>query len=132
MEQIISIVIDIMLKNPRTYSIGMAILSKLFQFTPEKKKYQIIEKIVTRFSTIPNTDYLNIWLQRITILDKKEKEYSTLLCKKMYMDNEIWNSEWLNFKLDESLIINKDKLSKISNIISEEVVDKFFVDYNIG
>lgn len=106
MQQIISILIDIMLKNPRTYAICIAILSKIFEYKSQARKDEVIIKIISKFNNIANTDYLNIWLQRLTILDVKDKHYSTPLCEKLYLDNNIWNSEWLNFEIDESLIID--------------------------
>lgn len=128
-EQIISIIVDIMIKSPRTYSIAFAILSKVFSLISKNKKYIIIEKIVKKFSTIPNTEYLNIWLQRITILDNKNKEYPTLLCQKVYSNNNIWNSDWLNFKINESLIIDNEKIKELTDVIPVKEVDKFNVDY---
>lgn len=128
-EQIISIVIDIMIKNPRTYSICIAILSKIFEYTSKSKKYETIEKILKKFNTIPNTDYLNIWLQRLTILDRRDIEYQTRLCEKIYTNNNIWNSDWLNFNIDETLIVDNEKLNSLTHIITEEEVDKFFTDY---
>ncbi len=82
-----------------------------------------------KFNTIPNTDYLNIWLQRLTILDRRDIEYQTPLCEKIYTNNNIWNSDWLNFNIDETLIIDNEKLNSLTHIITEEEVDKFFADY---
>ncbi len=130
MEQIISIIVDIMLKNPRTYSISIAILSKIFEFVSSNTKFIIIEKIIKKFNVIPNTDYLDIWLQRLTILDKKDKEYSTLLCQKIYSSNNIWESSWLNYTLDESLIIDNEKIESLTKTVTEEEVDAFFTKYD--
>lgn len=59
----------------------------------------------------------------------KDKHYSTPLCEKLYLDNNIWNSEWLNFEIDESLIIDNKELLSLTKIISEKEVDKFHTDY---
>ncbi|OAV71632.1 Reverse transcriptase (RNA-dependent DNA polymerase) [Bacteroidales bacterium Barb4] len=63
---LISIIVDIMYKNPRTYPVCTAILSKFLDLmsTPEEKK-DIFTLIKKRFESIPNTGLLDVWLQRI-------------------------------------------------------------------
>ena len=47
---------DIVIKNPRTYPVGMAILSKLLSFIEDvDKKIDLIKKIQKKFEKIPNT-----------------------------------------------------------------------------
>ncbi|MEA3365796.1 MAG: reverse transcriptase, partial [Candidatus Hydrogenedentes bacterium] len=60
---LISIIVDIAYRNPRTYPICAAILSKLLSFVrSEREKKAVVQKIVTRFSQIPNTGHMEIWL----------------------------------------------------------------------
>ena len=57
---LISIVVDIAYRNPRTYPICAALLSKLISFlktTDEKRS--VIEKAKKKFSQIPNTGHSN-------------------------------------------------------------------------
>ena len=56
-EVLMSIVVDIALLNPRTYSVSMAILSILFGLIDEKKIEPTVDKIVNKFNSIPNTRY---------------------------------------------------------------------------
>lgn len=124
-DQIISIIIDIMYKNPRTYNVCIAILSKIFSFINKSKIESIIKKIRTKFEKVPNTDSLNIWLQRLTIIENRDKEYKTLLCEKVYKSNTIWNSNWLNFEIDENVIIDEEIISSLGKSISSDEVDVF-------
>lgn len=127
-EQIISILTDIMYKNPKTYNICILILSKIFSFLGKTTVDKYISNILKKFKELPNVDYLDIWFQRLTITRTKDKKYNCLLCKKLFTDIDLWNSEWLNFEIDESLIINNDILSKITPIIDEQEVNPFFTN----
>ena len=124
-DQIISIIIDIMYKNPRTYNVCIAILSKIFSFSNKSKIESIIKKIRTKFEKVPNTDSLNIWLQRLTIIENRDKEYETLLCEKVYKSNTIWNSNWLNFEIDENVIVDEEIIFSLGKSISSDEVDVF-------
>ena len=124
-EQIISIIIDIMYKNPKTYSMCSLILSTIFSHLGKTTVDKYISLILKKFKNLPNTDYIDIWLQRLTISRNINKKYSCLLCQKIYSNKKIWNSDWLNFKIDETSIINKDIINNISPVILQEEVDPF-------
>lgn len=127
-DQIISIIVNIMYNNSRTYSISIAILSKILTFAEEKKKNKIISKIELKFLELPSTTYLSIWLQRISILTNRSKIYDSLICQKLYKEVIIWNSSWLNYKIDESLIIDEYELKNLSPVIPIEEAN-WFSDY---
>lgn len=130
LSQCVSIVTDIMYNNPRTYNICTAILSKFLEPLAPEKRLKIVSAILRKFENIPNTEYLSVWLQRLTIVDNRKKEYSAKICKKIYEKNNIWESDWINFSIDESVIIDEDKIKDISYVIPEEIVDKFNSNYN--
>ena len=129
-EQMISMVVDIMYINSRTYPICCAILSKILTFINSSKREKILKSIIAKFKDVANTEYLEIWLQRITLPYNKNKDYNCKLCQKLYNDSQIWNSDWLKNSVDESLIIDKDELNKLKNEFSKEEVDKFTVPYD--
>lgn len=117
-EVLISIVVDIALLNPRTYSISMAILSILFGLIDEKLIELMIDKIVNKFNSIPNTGHMQIWLQRAIIkLKIRKKDFCEPLCKLVGGKSiELWNNKWLypnNIKI----------LQNISNIIKQDVLN---------
>lgn len=130
MNQCVSIIVDIMYNNPRTYNICVAILSKFLESLKSTKRLSIISDIFKKFENVPNTEYLNIWLQRLTIVDNKEKKYPTTICQKVYKKNKIWESGWINFDIDESVIIDDEILNNISYVIPKNVVDKFDSNYD--
>ena len=156
----ISIVTNIMLKNPRVYPIAAAILSELLSFfndeekktqitspklsellkqdngflKDEEKKIQIIKKIRKRFEQIPNTGYLDVWLQRITLSLNTDCVYKEKLCHKVTNSSlELWNSEWLNDSLkniiDGTSIVNDDEIESLEAVINRSEVELFQSSY---
>jgi len=130
---LISILVDIVFNNPRTYPIASAILSELLLFISDKyEKDLLMKKIVNRFAKIPNTGHLQIWLQRVTIKIDRGRKYSEILCKKVNNAKiEIWNSKWLNddFKnlINSERIVNEQKIEDLSISIKPEEVKIFGV-----
>jgi len=127
---LISVLVDIAYKNPRTYPIVSAILSKFIDFLPKRKKEQVIKKILNKFKKIPNTGIMQLWLQRITIKLDSNFVYSEKLCNKVTdYDIVIWNSNWLSKSLRDEInscdLINEEKLEQIGAIIRSEEVELF-------
>ena len=93
-----SIANNIAYRNPLTYPLVSAILSRfLLDESTERKK--IVNDIKKRFEKVPNTETLNLWLQRITIQHDKSITYQGNLCAKVSGKSvAVWNSEWLKNK----------------------------------
>ena len=128
-EVLISIVADITLLNPRTYSISMAILSILFGLINKKSIESIVDKIVNKFNSIPNTGHMQIWLQRAIIkLQITQKYFCEPLCKLVGDEPiKLWNNEWLhpnNIRILEnrSNIVNQDVLNALDTEIQDDEV----------
>jgi hypothetical protein len=114
---LVSILVEIAYKNPRVYPTVAAILSKIMSMEEDKnRKTDIVNLILTKFSQIPNTGYMQIWLQRITLCFDKDKEYEEKLCKKVVDSSiEIWNSDWLNASLKN--------IVETTSIVDEEIIN---------
>ena len=133
---LISIVVDIAYRNPRTYEISSAILSKLASFVASPtEKQQIIERIRQKFSRVPNTGYLDIWLQRISLNFGSEIPFEEPLCKLVRREDvALWNNKWLSSKdlrnaIDPSRIVDQEKLDKTPPIVPPEEVKLFNLNY---
>ena len=128
-KQIISIIVDIMNNNSRVYPECVAILIKLFKFYKSSTRMLYINKINKNLSyQIIDKDFLNIWMQRLSITEDVSFKYDTKLCQKLYMHNNIWDCSWSKISIDESAIINKDKLAKMKIEVSKEEFDDFLID----
>lgn len=110
---LISIIVDIALKNPAVYPICASILGKFFSFIKDREEIvNYMKSIMERLASIPNTDYLYIWLQRISFKTDDSISFDNPLCDNVQsLAKPIWNSSWL-----------KDKYSRITNETS--VVDR--------
>lgn len=128
--ELISIVVDIMYNNPSLYQIAATILSKLLYFEDVSKREIIIKEIEEKFKDLPNTDYLSIWLQRITIIYDKNRTFNSIICKKVYnISALLWNSSWLNTPINENLIIDSNIISSLTPVVSGKTLD-LFDNYN--
>ena len=128
---LISIAADIAYKNPRTYPYIAAIISVLLtSINPENQKLIMVDKIRKKFSHIPNTGHLEVWLQRVTLGFKEKYDYDEPLCQLVSGETvNIWNTEWLNPQLqsiiDSNKIVDEQSIDELSTIISVQEVDLF-------
>jgi hypothetical protein len=127
-----AIMTDIAYHNPRNYPVFASIVSKLLKFKPDDAaRREIIRKIKNRFNTIPNTGYMDIWLQRITLPFDREIKFSEKICQLVYGKKiRLWNNDWLNSKTLEAIInpekiIDKQKLSELSPVIHPSEISLF-------
>ena len=90
--------VDIGYSNPKTYPVISAILSILIEHIEDPvEKVELIARARKRFARIPNTGYLDIWLQRFTIHIDRDISYDEPLCKLIHGDHpDIWNSDWIS------------------------------------
>jgi len=135
-EVLISILVDIAYKNPKTYPIASAILSKLLSLIDSVEiQNKILNVIIKKFEKIPNTGHIKIWLQRITIKIDRNRIFDEPLCDKVNdVSIKIWNSDWLNTEFQELLakttIIDEKVIETIDTVIDPAEVELFKSDYN--
>jgi RNA-directed DNA polymerase len=129
---LISITVDIAYRNPRTYPICSAILSKLLSFIEsEDEKKGLVRKIVKRFFQIPNTGHMEIWLQRISRPFAPDIEFNEPLCQLARgKDVSVWNNDWVSSSklkraLDAKQIFDRDIAKKIDPIVPIKEVELF-------
>lgn len=149
---LIAIVADVMYRNPRTNAVCAAILSKLVDFLDsECEKQNTVEKVRRKFSNVPNTGYLDIWLQRLSHSFAPDIEYNESLCKLVYqcrfplieyderkrvlrLRNEvpIWNNEWISSDdlrevVDPTKVVDRELLDEIAPVVAPEEVQVWTV-----
>jgi hypothetical protein len=129
---LISILVDIMFKNPRIYPIGAAILSKFLSLINSgDEKIEILYAIISKFRLLPNIGYLEIWIQRIVLKTGCEITFNEPICKKLNDANvSLWNSDWLNNNKLKQLITNcsiveRKIIEEMDEVIEEEEVSLF-------
>lgn len=128
---LLSIATDIAVHNPRCYPHVAAIISKLLVFVDEVERVSMATKIRKKIERLPNTGYMQLWLQRATIVIKDQIEFDDPLCKLVSGQSPtIWNSSWLNSPklqaiLSAKKIVDKKALRDIVPVIPVEEVDLF-------
>lgn len=129
---LIAIVSDIAYHNPRAYAICAAVISKLMSFLSSSEEKRVVaEKINNRFAQIPNTGYMQIWIQRVTYPIAEDIKYEEALCKIVLEEHAtIWNCDWISDArlknlIAQAKIIDRDKLSAMDSVIPMSEVELF-------
>lgn len=66
LELIASVVVDIAFRNPRTYPYAISVLGRISMLLSKKEAKSLFDKILKKFLSVPNSEYLNVWLQRLS------------------------------------------------------------------
>ena len=137
---LISILVDIMYRNPNSISYCVIIIAKLLENTVELG-IDIIDNILEKYSVKANTEYVEIWLQRLAIMvygknsEKINELFDSKICRKILLDDqfELFPSDWINTSIiySEPSIIDKDKFNSMEKGIQKDEIDnlKSYDDY---
>ena len=137
---LISLVTEIGYRNPKVLSESIKVLTFfLSQIENDVEKSDIIEKIKKRFQeTIPNSDFLDVWLQRLSLekelSSKPNSKYQGSLCEKAREEaSTIWNSDWLKDEMkkvvEDTHITNYRHIQKFFKVGRENVEDTHITNY---
>lgn len=141
-EVIISIITLIAYHSPRYMPQVSAIITALIDLSKsEVDRPMIISRILEKFKDVPNTEFIDVWLQRITDSDNITKhDFGSVITKTALSDkvgSSLWNSEWLNKKdriALESLSISDLTIDiaagLFSPLISREEFELYRMDYD--
>ena len=126
----ISYVVDIAYRNPRSYALSMAIVSKLLESTTAKIKKEVAKKIHVKFSKVPNTGMLDIWLQRALVHSSYEIENKENICKLVNGENvSLWESGWLKASMSNLIrevdIFDQEEYATLEPTIDAKEVQLF-------
>ncbi len=95
-----------------------------------QNKIENILKVENKIKKLPNTEIVDLWLQRFTVKFDEAKEYQGKLSKKITnKSQEIWNSDWLNDDLKKILkeveIIDREEIEKMDEYPNLDEVSLF-------
>lgn len=144
---LISILTSIALKNPRCYSLYIAIVSEIVCKKNINKSKQIINLIIKKFKNETGSELLYLWLQRMALVSNImiDTSSSKLLdnAERVYKNNPfsdlalpppyVWNSEdWLDNDFQEIInkndIIDKESMEELDCVMTQNELglDKVF------
>lgn len=132
---LISMLTHLTYNNPRVYPQFTAILSLLLSRLSDEKKKLYLDKVRRKFSDLPNTSFLDIWLQRIYAKVGCEDDFAASLCKLARGETvPIWNSEWLDTNIKKQIeacsLIDSAKMNQKTFIVEQVEVDAFVQLYS--
>ncbi|MCH4164407.1 MAG: RNA-directed DNA polymerase [Lentilactobacillus diolivorans] len=124
--QVISIISSVIVNSPNSIPFCVAIISLIFnKLSNTDNLMPFVGDIIKRLKIVPNTGFIEIWLQRLSILIDKNYNYGDPLCQKVFSNVNIWNSEWLNTPLDESSIVDYQVIDQMKLVIPQNTIDIF-------
>jgi hypothetical protein len=101
-EEMISIITNIILRNPLVYMHGFAIIQDLiWNYIEPIKKDEIIRKVIDKLTSIPNNTLMDVWLHRLSFNSddkgKLDKSNNKLIkaTKNQKLYHGMWNIDWL-------------------------------------
>ena len=128
----ISIAAELAYRHPKVYQICIAIIAALLTKCKPGKRREIATAILKKFNHLPNTGYLQVWLQRVMYPCGIHLKYSEKLCKKVDDPAQaIWENDWLNTlpqiktAMEGFDVVDRAKLSQLKPMMSNEEVDLF-------
>lgn len=132
-EVLISILTEIMFRNPRVIPQSVGIISILLKELNIEKKIKVIDSIQNKLSSIPNIGFLEIWLQRLRYPIIKDNKFDNKLCKNVNgIQDSIWNIDWikqseLKNKLTKTDFVNRKELEELDEIMPISEISLFDV-----
>lgn len=137
---IIGICITIALKNP-TISINcLQIISTIIEYIPEEKARSIIKNMIHRFESVPHSDFVTLFIQRIILPYNYEEVFHGTIYKCVYdtknssqnIQIDIWNNAWLKDaprefreKIEKEKFIHEKIIKNMKKSISKDELDIF-------
>jgi RNA-directed DNA polymerase len=129
---LISIATDIAYYSPKAFPVCSAIISKLLSvLTTKVARVDAIKKIHAKLSQLPNTGYMETWLQRISHSYVPDLGYKESLCRVVKGDYvDLWNNDWitcstLKAAINPAKIVNKAKLRSLKPIVRPKEIELF-------
>lgn len=127
--QCISIITEIMINNTRCVPLCISIISKFIVLLSKEKKNEVINQIKSKINALPNTDMIDIWLQRLVLSDNQTSHFDTTICRLVNGETDtIFDTNWIKtkkYKISDVNVLNQEEIESISTTINNEEVALF-------
>lgn len=127
----ISILLEIAFANPLSCPQAIAAISFLISILNRNERKEAISNIRKKYANLSNTDYLDIWMQRMLLPHGYIHNTNNKLCNAVASqpNNKIWNSAWLMVKYRNIInsidVINRNIVKSQSMYVLSREVDSF-------
>ncbi|MDI9472042.1 MAG: RNA-directed DNA polymerase [Bacillota bacterium] len=151
LEVLVSILVNIMLENPNVIPHCTTIISKLYENVDNEIRLNTINKVLSKFKDKPNTEHVEIWLQRLLVLTSDSDEITSNTCRLFesrftkhvanpgaFPINTIFPIDWIeetkiHFVSTQDLnsleLVDKDKLEEMMNQVLDDEINIFEAHY---
>ena len=133
----IAIMVELAYRNPKCYQMCMALLAKLVSRLEPVEREHAVLRVLEKCSHLPNTGYLQIWLQRIVLPCKIRLDYTERMCQ--VVENpfvDVWEQGWLDKdkELKSTLavanIVDYEQIGNLQPTMSDDEVNIFLQHYH--
>lgn len=131
---LMALLVNIAYGSPSTFPIVAGIISKLILCFDPQERLELCTKIRAKFSNMPNCEFIDIWLQRITCKIAPSIPYDALICQSIYNAQvKLWNYSWvtdpaLRSQLENVSIVDMNEIQNMPNVISQYEYNIFLMD----
>lgn len=137
---IIGICTALALKNPAISINCLQIISTILEHLPKEDTQNIIRNIKDRFSNVPHSEFVTLFIQRITLPYNYKEDFNGPMYNSVYKtqanesssDIKIWNLEWLrdaprefSQNIMKEKFIHKKIIDNMKKAISKDEIDIF-------
>ena len=130
LELLLNIMLDIAFNNPKVIPQAFAIISKILKRMSVSDRFGFIRCIKNKFDKKAYTDFVYIWIQRLSLACGENLDYVPTLCKLISDDNiNLWNNSWLKPHVRSELLacklVNIRLIKHLALPIRQEEIEVF-------
>lgn len=133
LDVIFSILVDIAFRNPRTYSIVIVILGQFLPILNKAQAKQLFDQIEEKFRRVSNTEFMSIWMQRLTIKINPRRKYNSKICTYVQQINKsgrssetIWEHNGFTKIFKDNPILDISQIEQMPQIPNVNEVELFW------
>lgn len=131
-----SILMDLASTSPHVFPAVATAISEMITTLDEADRRKLFALVLKRTQRIPNSGYMETWLQRIAIPSGLEFSSADKICKQINDRHEcLWNYEWveeesLRKQLEDYSVVDRSKLADLPSQIERSEFDAFWKGYD--
>ena len=132
---LIGILMDIASTSPHVFPAVATAISEMIATVGEETRKELFSLVLKRTQRIPNSGYMETWLQRIAIPNNLSFESIDRICNQVQDEFEsLWNYDWvgdenLRERLKKYSVIDRSKIAVLPAQIERSEFDAFWKGY---
>ena len=129
--QEIALSLEIGCRNPVAFPAAVSVIARLCLGLANDQASTLIGQAASRVSRVPNSNFHNIWLQRLAHPRGLTLTYTEPLCNRLIEPNTlIWTDEWLNTKSFKEALVEVDFFERSGIAINNIVIESSEISFD--